>query len=157
VTGRASEQSLPLAHIALVRVHFERMAGAVAFGVGLLVAAAVLFAVASPLRTLLLNQSVALEAAASEERAANASGGGGIASGMQRILGGLATIVALFPLAGWLLLLGGLAKIALGAIGRTVVTVAAGGAEVEFAKRGNSRPLHEFVAEIGRQLPGPRS
>jgi len=43
----------------------------------------------------------------------------------------------------------------IGAIGRTVVTVAAGGAEVEFAKRGNSRPLQDFVTEVGRQLPGP--
>jgi hypothetical protein len=157
VTGRDFEQSLPLAHIALVRVRFERMAGAIVIGVGLVVAAAVLFAAASPLRALLLNQSVALETAASEERAASAAGGGGgIASGMQKILGGLAAIVSLFPLAGWLLLLAGLAKIALGGIGRTVVTVAAGGAEVEFDRRGNSRPLHEFVAEVGRQLPGPR-
>jgi hypothetical protein len=133
------------------------MAGAIVIGVGLVVAAAVLFAAASPLRALLLNQSVALETAASEERAASAAGGGGgIASGMQKILGGLAAIVSLFPLAGWLLLLAGLAKIALGGIGRTVVTVAAGGAEVEFDRRGNNRPLHEFVAEVGRQLPGPR-
>jgi hypothetical protein len=158
VTGRDFEQSLPLAHVALVRVRFERTGRAVAYGVALLVAAAVLFAVASPLRALLLNQSVSLEQAAAEERGANAQtgAGGGIASGLQRILGGLAAIVGLFPVAGWLLLLGGAAKIALGVVGRTVVTVAAGGAEVEFAKRGNSRPLHEFAAEVGRQLPGPR-
>ena len=158
VTGRDFEQSLPLAHVALVRVRFERAGRSIAFGIGLLVAAAVLFAVASPLRALLLNQSVSLEQAAAEERGANAQSGatGGIASGMQKILGGLAAIVGLFPVAGWLLLLAGLAKIALGVIGQTVVTVAAGGAEVEFARRGNSRPLHEFVAEVGRQLPGPR-
>jgi hypothetical protein len=156
VTGRDLEQSLPLAHMALVRVRFERLVGAVMFGLGCLLAAAVLFAVASPLRTLLFNQSVALEPAASEERAASAHGGGGIASGMQRILGALASIVRLFPAAAWLLLLSGLAKIALGILGRTVVTVAAGGSEVEFSRRGNSRPLHEFVAEVGRHLPGPR-
>jgi len=158
VTGRDFEQSLPLAHVALVRVRFERTGRAIAFGVGLLLAAAVLFAAASPLRALLLNQSVSLEPAATEERSANAQSGaaGGIASGMQRILGALAAIVGLFPVAAWLLLAVGGLRIALGVVGRTVVTVAAGGAEVEFAQRGNSRPLHEFVAEVGRQLPGPR-
>jgi hypothetical protein len=156
LAGREFEQSLPLAHIALVRVRFERMLNAIALGVGLIVVAAVLFAVTSPLRTLLYNQSVALESAASEERAAGPQGGGGIASGMQRILGALVGVVRLFPLAGWLLLLAGAAKIALGLIGRTVVRVTAGGAEIEFAQRGNQQMLREFVAEVGRQLPAPR-
>jgi hypothetical protein len=35
------------------------------------------------------------------------------------------------------------------------VTIAAGGAEVAFSRRGSSRPLQDFVAEVGRQLPGP--
>jgi hypothetical protein len=74
---------------------------------------------------------------------------------VQKVLEGAAGVVGVFPVAGWLLLLIGLARIVIGAIGRTVVTVAAGGAEVEFAKRGNSRPLQDFVTEVGRQLPGP--
>jgi hypothetical protein len=155
VAGRGQEQSLPLVHVAVVRVRFERAFGAVALGVALLVAALALFSITSPLRTLILNQSVGLESAASQERAANPDGAGGVAVAVQKILEGSAGIVGAFPIAGWLLLLAGLARIVLGAIGRTVVTVAAGGAEVEFSKRGNSRPLQEFVAEVGRQLPGP--
>lgn len=155
VAGRTYEESLPLAQISFVRVRFERLARAVGVGIALLVAAAVLFAAAGPLRTLLYNQSVALEPAASEERSGGAHGGG-IAAGMQRILGALAAIVRYFPLVGWLLLATGAAQIALGVIGRTVVTVAAGGAEIELEQRGDRAPLRAFAAEIGRQLPPPR-
>lgn len=155
VSGRGLEESLPLAHIAVVRVRFERAFGGIALGAALIVAALILFSITSPLRTLILNQSVGLEPAASQERAANAGGAGGIAVAVQKILETTAGIVGVFPVAGWLLLIVGIARIALGVIGRTVVTVAAGGAEVEFARRGNSAPLQDFVAEIGRQLPGP--
>ena len=112
-------------------------------------------ATTAPLRTLLLNQSVGLEPAVSQERATNPEGAGGVAIAAQRVLEVAAGIVGAFPIAGWLLLLTGLAQIVIAAIGRTVVTVAAGGAEVEFSKRGNNRTLQDFVAEVGRQLPGP--
>jgi hypothetical protein len=155
VAGPGLEESLPLNHIAVVRVRFERAFGAIALGTALVVAALVLFSITSPLRTLILNQSVALQQAAIQERAANPEGAGGVAVVVQHVLESTAGVVAAFPVAAWLLLLAGLAKIVLGAIGRTVVTVAAGGAEVEFSKRGSSRPLQDFVAEVGRQLPGP--
>jgi hypothetical protein len=155
VAGRGHERSLPLAHIAVVGVRFERAFGAIALGVALIIAALILFSITSPLRTLILNQSVGLEPAASQERAANPDTSVGIAVVVQKVLEGAARVVGVFPVAGWLLLLIGLARIVIGAIGRTVVTVAAGGAEVEFAKRGNSRPLQDFVTEVGRQLPGP--
>jgi hypothetical protein len=155
VAGPGQERSLPLAHIAVVSVRFERAFGAIALGVALVVAAFVLFSITSPLRTLILNQSVGLEPAASQERAANPDSAAGIAVVVQRILEGAAGVVGVFPVVGWLLLLTGIVRIVLGAIGHTVVTVAAGGAEVEFSKRGHSRPLQDFVAEVGRQLPGP--
>jgi hypothetical protein len=155
VAGRGREESVPLAHIAVVRVRFERAFGGIAFGAALIVAALILFSITSPLRTLILNQSVGLEPAASQERAANAGGAGGVAVAVQKVLETAAGIVGVFPVAAWLLVIAGLARIALGVIGRTVVTVAAGGAELEFSRRGNSAPLHDFVVEIGRQLPGP--
>jgi hypothetical protein len=155
VAGRGLEESLPLAHIAVVRVRYERAFGGIVFGAGLLVAALILFAITAPLRTLILDQSVGLETAATQERAANAGSAGGIAVTVQHALETAAGIVGVFPVAGWLLVILGLARIALGILGRTVVTIAAGGAEVEFSKRGNSAPLQDFVGEIGRQLPGP--
>ncbi len=155
VAGRSHEESLPLAQVSSVQVRFERLARAVSLGIALLAAAAVLFATAGPLRTLLYEQSVALEPAANEERAGGAQGGG-IAAGMQRVLGTLAAIVRYFPLVGWLFVAAGAAQIALGVVGRTVVTVTAGGAEIELEQRGDRALLRAFAAEIGRQLPAPR-
>jgi hypothetical protein len=154
VAGRAGEESVALAHIAAVRVRYERAFGAIAVGAMLIVAALSLFAITSPLRALILNQSVGLQAAATQERAASPDGAGGIAVAAQTVLEAAAGVVGAFPVAAWLLLLIGAARIVLAVVGRTVVTIAAGGAEVAFTRRGHSRALHDFVAEVGRQLPG---
>jgi hypothetical protein len=156
IAGRDSEQSLPLAHIALARVRFERTARQVVIGFALILLAVILFVIASPLRSFFLNQSVALESAARDERAA-AVEGPRIAQGLQRMLTQLATGATWIPALGWIVLAFGVANIALGVIGRTVVTIAAGGTEVTFAKRGNDRALHEFIAEVGQHLSALRS
>jgi hypothetical protein len=152
VTGRNFEQSLPLAHISLVRVRFERIAGDLVFAAVAVLAALVLFAVAPPMRAFLAGQAASLEPAAQAER----DGGEGheLAQGMQRLVRAAATLARLLPVLGWLLLLAAAAKIALGIFGRTVVTLAASGGEIDFAKRGHDRALHDFIAEVGRQLPG---
>jgi len=152
VTGHNFEQSLPLAHISLVRVRFEYIAGNFVFAAVAIVIALVLFAVASPARSFLLGQVRALEPAAQVER--DNAEGGEVAQGLQRLVGAAAAIARMLPVLGWLLLLVAAAKIALGIIGRTVVALAASGGEVEFAKRGHDRGLHEFIAEVGRALPG---
>ena len=152
VTGRNFEQSLPLVHISLVRVRFERIAGDLVFAAVAVLAALVLFAVAPPVRAFLAGQAASLEPAAQAER----DGGEGheLAQGMQRLVRAAATLARLLPVLGWLLLLAAAAKIALGIFGRTVVTLAASGGEIDFAKRGHDRALHDFIAEVGRQLPG---
>jgi hypothetical protein len=152
VTGRNFEQSLPLAHISLVGVRFERIAGDLVFAAVAVLAALVLFAVAPPMRAFLAGQAASLEPAAQAER----DGGEGheLAQGMQRLVRAAATLARVLPVLGWLLLLAAAAKIALGIFGRTVVTLAASGGEIDFAKRGHDRALHDFIAEVGRQLPG---
>ena len=152
VAGRNFEQSLPLAHISLVRVRFERIAGDMIFAAVAILVALILFAVAPPARSFLVGQAAALESAAQAER----DGGEGheLAQGMQRLVGAAATLTRLLPVLGWLLLAAAAAKIALGIFGRTVVSLAASGGEIEFAKRGHDRALHDFIAEVGRQLPG---
>ena len=152
VAGRNFEQSLPLAHISLVRVRFERIAGDMIFAAAAILVALILFAVASPARSFLVGQAASLGSAAQAER----DGGEGheLAQGMQRLVGAAATLARLLPVLGWLLLLVAAAKVALGILGRTVVTLAASGGEIEFAKRGHDRALHDFIAEVGRQLPG---
>jgi hypothetical protein len=153
VAGQNFEQSLPLAHIALVRVRFERIARDLVLAAVAILAAVVLFTIASPARTFLLNQTVALEPHAQAEREANE--GNSLAQGVQRLVGVLASIARALPFFGWLLIIAAAAKLGLGILGRTVVTVAASGGEIEFAKRGRDRSLHEFIAEVGRQLPAP--
>ncbi len=152
VAGQDFEQSLPLAHIALVRVRFERIVGDMVFAGIAIVIAALLFAVASPVRSFLLSQAASLGPAAQAERE-NAEGHE-LARGLQRLVGGLAAAARTIPVLGWLLLLAAAAKIALGILGRTVVTVAGSGGGIEFAKRGRDPTLHEFIAEVGRQVPG---
>jgi len=152
VAGQNFEQSLPLAHIALVRVRFERIAADFVFAAIAIVVAMVLFTVASPARTFLLQQTVALEPSAQAER--ESAEGHAIAQGMQRLVGAAAAVAGALHAIGWLFLLVAAAKIALGVFGRTVVTVAASGGEIEFAKRGRDRALHEFIGEVGRALPG---
>jgi len=165
VVGRNFERSLPLAHLALVHVRFERIVGEVVAGLIACLLAAVLFAVASPVRTFFLNQARSLEAAAAQERASANPGeegqeqgpgqGQGLAQGLQKLMGGLAAAARAIPLLAWLLLAFAAAKIGLGIFGRTVVVFTAGGSELTFARRGRDRLLREFITEVGGHLPGP--
>ena len=153
VAGRNFEQSLPLAHISLVRVRFERIAGDMIFAAAAILVALILFAVASPARSFLVGQAASLESAAQAER----DGGEGheLAQGMQRLVGAAAAFARALPVLGWLLLLVAAAKIALGIFGRTVVVFTAGGSELTFRRRGRDRLLREFITEVGGHLPGP--
>jgi hypothetical protein len=168
VVGRNFERSLPLAHLALVHVRFERIVGEIAAGGIAIVLALILFAVASPVRTFFLNQALSLESAAAQERASASASAGegqepaplahqgqGLAQGLQKLMGGFAAAARAIPLVGWLLLAFAAAKIALGIFGRTVVVFTAGGSELTFRRRGRDRLLREFITEVGGHLPGP--
>ncbi len=166
VVGRDFERSLPLAHLALVHVRFERIVGEVVVGAIAIVVALILFGVASPLRTFFLNQAAALEPAAAQERASPSADEGqeqqagqsqapGLAQGLQKLMRWLATAARAIPFFAWLLLAFAVAKIALGIFGRTVVVFTAGGSELTFARRGRDRLLREFITEVGGHLPGP--
>lgn len=167
VVGRNFERSLPLAHLALVHVRFERIVGEIVAGGIAIVLALILFAVASPVRTFFLNQALSLESAAAQERASASASAGegqepappaqgqGLAQGLQKLMGGLAAAARAIPLVGWLLLAFAAAKIALGIFGRTVVVFTAGGSELTFRRRGRDRLLREFITEVGGHLPGP--
>jgi hypothetical protein len=169
VVGRNYERSLPLAHLALVHVRFERIVGEIVAGAIAIVLALILFAVASPVRTFFLNQALSLESAAAQERASASAGEGqepappgqgpgqgqGLAQGLQKLMGGFAAAARAIPLVAWLLLAFAAAKIVLGIFGRTVVVFTAGGSELTFRRRGRDRLLREFITEVGGHLPGP--
>jgi hypothetical protein len=46
-------------------------------------------------------------------------------------------------------------NLARGLLGRTVVTIFAGGGELQLMRLGRSRPIEDFVKEVGRHLPAP--
>ena len=160
VVGRNFERSLPLAHLALVHVRFERIVGELVTGLIAVLLAMVLFAVAAPVRAFFLNQALSLEAAAAQERAGASPDEGqepapSLAQGLQKLMRSLAAAARTLPPLGWLLLVLAAAKIALGIVGRTVVVFTAGGSELTLARRGRDRLLREFISEVGGHLPGP--
>ena len=131
VAGQNFEQSLPLAHIALVRVRFERIVGDM-----ILAAVAILVAI-DPVRGGVAGALVPAhpDGALEPGGAGRARGAEGneIAQGMQRFVGVAAASPARSPSSAGCCIIAAAAKIALGIIGRTVVTLATSGGEIEFA------------------------
>lgn len=157
VGGDTGERSFALGQIAAVQARFGRMAGEMVRGGVLVAVALVLFVVSSPGRALLLDLGTALEPTVRQEQRQE---GGGLAAAVrivQQGLDALAAVAGALPWFGALLLLLGLGRIALGALGRTVVTIYAGGGAFELAQRGRRPALEEFAREIGRRLPAPRA
>lgn len=156
VGGAAGERSFALGQIGAVQARYERVVGEVVRGAVLVAVALVLFVVSGPTRTLLLNLGTALEPTVRQEQRQE---GGGLANAVrvvQQGLDALAAVVGALPLLGVVLLLLGGARIALGVVGRTVVTIYAGGGEFELARRGRRPALEEFAREVGQHLPVPR-
>jgi hypothetical protein len=151
VAGAAAEQSFPLQQIAMVSVRFERLWREVAWGAVFVAVAFVLFSLSNPVRIVLIGQMSSVEAQIQKEQA-EPGGTAGVARMTKEILTVLQRVAALISPVAWLLLLVGLARAGLGAFGRTVVSVFAGGGEAEFAKRGRDRGVEEFAKEVGRAL-----
>ncbi len=157
VGSGGGERSFALGQIAMVQAHFERATGEIVRGVVFVLIAAILFAVAGPARTVLLNLGTRLEPAAQHEQTAEEGGGlAGAVRAVQGGLDGLAAAARVLPLLALVLLGIGGARIALGVVGRTVVTIHAGGGAFEFARRGRRPALEEFARELGQRLPAPR-
>jgi hypothetical protein len=155
IAGRDGESSTALAHIASLRVRFERLPRAIVSGLVLACIAALLFAVSGPTRAFLLAQGASIEASARQDAAKVAEGEGGVAPALARGAHALARAAQVIPWVGALLLALGLVNLARGVLGRTVVTVHAGGGELELVRLGRSRPIEAFVKEVGRHLPAP--
>ncbi len=154
VAGRDGESSTALAHIASLRVRFERLPRAILSGLVLAAVAALLFAVTGPSRAFLLGQAASLEASVRQE-ASQPGGEGGLAPTLARGALTLAAATRVIPWLAALLLTLGLIHLVRGVLGRTVVTVHAGGGELELVRVGRSPAIEEFVKEVGRHLPAP--
>lgn len=155
IAGRDGESSTALAHIASLRVRYERLPRAVFSGLVLLAVAALLFAITPPLRGFLLAQGASLEAAARPEATQSAGDDSSLPHVLSRIAGSLAGATRAIPWFGALLLVFGVVNLVRGVLGRTVVSIFAGGGELELVRVGRSRPIEAFVKEVGRHLPAP--
>jgi len=152
----ADEQSFALGQIAVVRTRFERSGREITRGIVFILVAMFLIAASTPLRTVLLNYGNKLEATIQREAATENGGLSGAVRAVQDGLYLLADVAGALPILGWLLIVAGLAHIVLGAMGRTVLTIFAGGSEFEFYRRGRRRELMDLATEIGKHLPGRR-
>ncbi len=155
IAGADGESSTALAHIASLGVRFERLPGAILSGIVLAAIAAVLFAVASPVRTFFLNQSTSLDASVRQEQTQAGTGDASLSSALSRVSGSLASASQSIPVFGVFFLVLGAINLGRGVYGRTVVTIFAGGGEVQLVRAGRNRPIEDFVKEVGRNLPGP--
>jgi hypothetical protein len=146
VAGRNFENSFALAQVGLVRSAFRRSSREIAIGAAIVLAGLLLLAIAGPLRTVLAAQIASFDSAGAE------SAGAMLAASLLR---GARTVVGYLPLAGFALGALGLVRAAIGVLGRTTVSVHAGGGELEYSRRGRDRALEAFVREVGHILPPP--
>jgi len=158
VVGDGSdEQTFALGQIAAIRTRFERSMREIVRGAVFIFVAMILIAVSTPARTFLLNYGTKLEPTIQREQAAEGGGLSGALIAVQQGLNLLADVAGALPTLGWLLIVLGLARMALGAFGRTVVTIFAGSGEFEFHLRGRRRDLADFASEVGKHLAAPRA
>jgi hypothetical protein len=153
----ADEQTFALGQIATVRTRFERSVYEIMRGAVFIVVAMILIAISTPAHTFLLNYGTKLEPTIQHEQVAESGGLAGALLAVQQGLNFLAALANALPILGWLLILLGLVRIVLGAIGRTVLTIFAGSGEFEFYRRGRSDELAGFAREIGTRLAGSRT
>ncbi len=155
IAGHDGESSTALAHIASLSVRFERLQGAIISGLVLAAIAALLFAVASPVRTFFLSQATSLDASVRQEQAQAPASDASLSSALSRVSESLASASRSIPVFGVFFLVLGALNLGRGVYGRTVVTIFAGGGEVQLVRAGRNRPIEDFVKEVGRQLPAP--
>ena len=131
---------IPYAHLASVRVAFERDGRKLNWAIGLALVAIVLAAVSGPLQ----HWFATLAAARTND--------GSIESALLAVLNALAALARILPAVAAVL---GLFAVALGAlfvIGRTTLTLAFAATERAFGTFGRNRRLIEFAEILGERL-----
>jgi hypothetical protein len=141
--GGGTLETVPLRHLASVRVGFERDARLFHWAMVLLVVALVLFLVSGPL---LGWSNAALAKVAENSRRES------LEAMLHASFSVLAGFARLLPWAGAALALVAAACGTVFGIGATVLTLSFAASERRFIMRGRSRPLAEFAEVVGEQL-----
>jgi len=146
--GAQGLETMSLTAVAAVRVEFARDARKINWGVALVVAALIVFALSGLLASL-------AGAAADEVAAAqggSASGGPGVAGVVQSTFRGLGAAARMLPFAGTLLAALAIALGALGWYGRTTLTITLGAVERAYAVLGRNLMLFDFAEAVSDRL-----
>lgn len=142
-TGADAMETVPLAHLASVRVAFERDARKRNWAIALLLAALVLAALSGPLASWMQ----ALQARVS------ASGTGeSLESVLLACFSAIGHLARLFVPVAWVLAAGALALLVFFWLGRTTLTLAFAATERVCAVRGRDRRLEDFAELLGERL-----
>jgi hypothetical protein len=146
--GPDAMESVPLAHLASVRVAFERDPHKLNWAVGLLVLALILASASGPLHAWMSELAAKVAASAGRES-------------LEAVLVAAFTALAhlarlLFPIA-MMMAAGVVALLVFFWLGRTTLTLSFAAAERAFPVRGRSPLLVQFAEAVADQLAAPRS
>jgi hypothetical protein len=145
--GGDESESVPLAHLAAVRIAFAREPAKLGWAIALVALALVLAALAGPLQ--------GFAAAAAAEVATHArpqSPGGGVSALLLESFRVLGAAAALLPALAAALAACAAALGALYGLGVTTLTLTLAAVERAFPVRGRSRPLFDFAEDLSREL-----
>ncbi len=143
--GDSHLEMLPLAALASMRVSFARDERKIRWGIGLIVVAVVLFALAAPLESF-------AGSAAREMAAQQAGGGTGVAAALLALFRFFEGLAKALPLIGAALAFGGAALCFLGWLGTTTLALTFAGGERLFEVRGRDALLMDFSERLSEAL-----
>lgn len=141
--GANAEETVPLAHLASVRVAFERDPHKLGWAVALLAAAAALAAASAPLQRWI---------AGAVEKFGDPVRPESLDSVLHGVFNALGAIASLLPALAAALAAGAVALLAFFWLGRTTLTLAFAATERACPARGRDRRLFEFAETLGDRL-----
>ena len=143
LAGAGATETVPLAHLASVRIAFERDARKLAWAIALVIAALALGALSAPLDAWMQGLQARVSASGT---------GDSLESVLAACFSAIAHLARLFAPAAWLLGAGAAALLVFYGLGRTTLTLAFAATERACAVRGRDRRLEDFAELLADQL-----
>jgi len=144
--GAEAMESVPLAHLASVRVAFERDPRKLNWAIALLLAALALGAASGPLQAWMADLSAKVSAGAGRES---------LEAALLACFSAIGHLAQLFVPIAWLLAAGAAALLVFFWLGQTTLTLSFAATERAFPVRGRNRLLVQFAEAVAEQLAAP--
>ena len=143
LAGANVMETVPLAHLASVRIAFERDARKLGWAIALLLAALALGAMSAPLDAWMLSLQAKLQAGSSSQS---------LEAVLAASFAAIAHLARLFVPVAWLFAAGAAVLLVLYALGRTTFTLAFAAAERACSVRGRDQRLQDFAELLAEHL-----